>query len=151
MCCSRDNHSSLRSIWLILSQLIHTYSIAKSSTRNSFLQYYQHAQTDTGTESHLVISLRVTLAIEHSMWRIMEYRRQNKGLSVVSHRDPYLVLCYFWFTLMISVLSVSIPVHYSLPMILIYSQVEKILKLWKGQLTANCQIYHYGSKWTNCH
>ena len=29
------------------------------------------------------------------MWRIMEYRRQNKGWSVVSHRDPYLVLCYF--------------------------------------------------------
>ena len=35
----------------------------------------------------------------------------------------------FLFTLMISVLSVSIPVQYSLPMILIYSQVEKILKL----------------------
>ena len=38
-------------------------------------------------------------------------------------------LLFFLFTLMISALSGSIPVQYSMPMILLYSQVEKILKL----------------------
>ena len=47
--------------------------------------------------------LKVISAIGNNMWHTVPCLRQNKGTSVVSHRDLYLVLCYFWFILMIYV------------------------------------------------
>ena len=47
--------------------------------------------------------LKVISAIGNNMWHTMVSLRLNKGSSVVSHRDLYSVLCYFWFILMIYV------------------------------------------------
>ena len=42
------------------------------------------------------IDFRATLIIKNSVWRTIEYHHQRKGLSVVSRRGPYLVLCVFF-------------------------------------------------------
>ena len=73
--------------------------------------------------------LKVISATGNNMWHTMACLCLNKGSSVVSHRDLYLVLCYFLFILMIYVWYVNMLAQYSLPMTLICFQVENILKV----------------------